>query len=1481
MEIDFPSSSREEVVSPEELSQDELLRFLATPSHQNEDVEESILSGVTSTSSRYEGGGSLLWPSTDDEGNKKKKHHSKRKSSRHRRRQRRRQERTTTATTESQTQNPRRRLSESSYTSSNYEVGAGEIAVDFPADRTPFIRRRYNSSDEYGMNDFLDESLNLVVTEGMKEQQQSSSGASNEGSNNNSNNRRGGPIRRRSSLGSRGSLGSRSSVGSRSRSSDSLNSRRIRRRGSIGSRSSAGYDSNDSSADALNAFLHHQQRSRSRGPEELTKSLETIHSEMSVTQSLRELELRRTLRESLLRRNKSMNNLEGMPRTGSRGKSLERSLSERRPSMGSLERRPSEGDLLEAEAEQKKSLVAAHNATVAALPIVGWDVENQSDTSSFLGSSGGKDDPQSGGLQRSFRRASFTSKESFEHDSAGPEHHGSIHPTLLSSLNNNNADNPNPDGQMLFEEFVSRGSFQKKSNSMFAEDGGNSRGQSPVEPPLIMEEEYDPRKPWRKAPAVAVNCRNRRATNATFRSSMNSSMNFEDFLMSMDSQQLQKEVNGDDEEDQKDQQQQQEQIDYNTDQDKSMPSSRSSRSLEYAPDTPTEATAAATPVVNELPSNSPMEDASSSTARRAHKADESTVLSSLAGDNDDDSELTELRHAQEALFPIQEGGFKKKLSEGYDDASELRHSELSDAVSGVSFGIDALENSEQIIDDSERKVAHRNDFSLDIVQEEDERIVQERILQKKEQQKQQRIEDIILEQEKLHKQQEEEEELERKRRMNSEVEISKRRNTLSSDDFGANQIREDLQLDDLPSSAGDIFNRRKISQDDNDTFSDLDNMEANVTTSKTRVCINHTDESIEEEFATTKLEDIEFGHRESKLYQDENDLDVSELGLLFEASRNEDILKDDSSRHSGFTSSKTGSRSGSRKTASTLESAMRPIKKVMMRSASTLDTKATSNIRRRNKRLWKFCVWNCRKITMCAILLIGILVAIGVLAWLGAVKNKQVVKNPGEDGTVDKETATKISGDGNGLEGVEQPLVAEPEFILQPLMKGSTYYPSLSPSQSSSQPSTPTLVQDGLGKLEPSPVNDTASLAGGSAAGNETDADNGAPAISAFESFEAFGPPSTVPSVSPPVAATLFLYPTKPPVSINVPKVETDILGVMTFSEPVPQDSEANLIMFLDALKKSIRSAVSPSLDSGDQLRYVEIISINGKAVESLLIRRRFLGRWLQTGASVVVFNVVILTECDFSLCTDVDAVADDVLSRVQNAMTTSVISGAFASSLNVAMVSSSGGTIEYVTAVELGDFREPTVSVLSPTGDYQANETSTTDMMAPDDVNSTTNGLYSSTLVGNQANVTDSTTIVDVDPKANETNLTLIVNETTATSANESTTTNATSITDSSSEDGNEPFTTNATIADNNVTSNSVVTAGEDETIALGDNETLPPYLGNSSSTTDGLEANETLPSFANLTVGVTESLPAESAESSTITFNVSALDALFFPSP
>jgi hypothetical protein len=203
----------------------------------------------------------------------------------------------------------------------------------------------------------------------------------------------------------------------------------------------------------------------------------------------------------------------------------------------------------------------------------------------------------------------------------------------------------------------------------------------------------------------------------------------------------------------------------------------------------------------------------------------------------------------------------------------------------------------------------------------------------------------------------------------------------------------------------------------------------------------------------------------------------------------------------------------------------------------------------------------------------------------------------------------------------------------------------------------------------------------------------------------------SVPSL-PPVTAAPVSYPTNPPIAISVPSVMTDISGELMFTEPVPQDTETSLIIFLDALKKSIRATIAPSLDTRDELVYVEIISINGEAVDSLLLRRRFIRRRLQE--TLVAYQLVVLSDCASSDCSDSEVVADDVYSRTTNEMSSSVSSGRFLSDLEVNMLSSSGGTLEYVGGVESGDFSEPKVTVLSPTMESGTNETSSSSSSCP-----------------------------------------------------------------------------------------------------------------------------------------------------------------------
>jgi hypothetical protein len=1077
MEVDFPS--RRDFAQPSTSNN-------SSSTEYNNHNEESLLSGVTSTSSQYEGGGSLLWPSsTDDEGGKKKRGGRNRSSGKRKARGKQRN-----VMKHSHQQQQQRRATMSSCASSNYEAGAGEMAVDFPTDRTPFMRRySHDSSLASGAGGGENNNNNnlSVMKEEMKQGEggrslSRSNSMGSIGSNQSSSHRR----RRRISHSS-----SHSSYEGALHNNNSNSERHRRRRRSIGSGSRG-------SEDAMNAFTTYEQqqkqrrRSRSRGSSSnggIDDNDDNKHREsLQTTQSLREKELRQSLRASLQRRN-SRNSLMSSSGGGGGSKS---SASERcrRPSM---ERRPSKDDLIEREHEHRSSLVAAHNANASALPILGWDVENQSDTSSFLNDDSGRRSNSRntlssslqrsvysvnsaasggggggrGGLQRSFHSASVGSSfRSLETGGVVPVHHATLPKELSNSLN----DNPHPEGE-LFGEFMTRGSFHQNNQNNNGQSGGgggggaessSGGGGSPVE----QQDEYDARKPWRKAPATAVNVTNdRRTSSAKARNASVNSMNFDpdvmkDFMASAEFQRIQRDKESKSQQEDGDEEKELERKllekyggDNDDDDDDSeeeqLQSPRSQvAQLAALVDTP--------PSVEGPPeASSESQDASARRRRDSRAADDTTEVSSLARD-DDDSELTDLRIAQEALFPIQEGYNKKSTGGSESVDASLRQSELSD----ISFGVEALENSDYplpLVDGDRKPPAHKYDVSLDIVREEDHQLAQERASQQQQKQKQQQMEDIIKEQEQIQKQQEERERERQEQEQDDSAtdEIKVRR--LSSNDFGANQIRKDLQLDDiedLPSSAGDIFAKRNSNHNDSDTFSDVD-MQRN-TTASLKVCLNVTDDRIENEFSTTRLEDVEFGNGRSRLHQEEevDNLDVSELGLLFEANRkdDDDILEDSSSHEGGsaMQSGKSG-RSSSKRTSSTLESAFKPFKNVIKRSASNVDSKTTSNIRRRNKRMWKFCVWNIRKISVCIVLLLAIMITIGVLAWLGAEKSKE--KNSPQSSNLN----------------------------LQLLERGPTQYPSLTPSLSSSPTAPSVIVYDGPGPgdtlLSQQTVNETHSKA--------------------------------------------------------------------------------------------------------------------------------------------------------------------------------------------------------------------------------------------------------------------------------------------------------------------------------------------------------------------------------------------------------------------
>ncbi|KAL7554712.1 hypothetical protein ACHAWF_018678 [Thalassiosira exigua] len=206
------------------------------------------------------------------------------------------------------------------------------------------------------------------------------------------------------------------------------------------------------------------------------------------------------------------------------------------------------------------------------------------------------------------------------------------------------------------------------------------------------------------------------------------------------------------------------------------------------------------------------------------------------------------------------------------------------------------------------------------------------------------------------------------------------------------------ELDDLPSSArNDPFKKSFRSScglgkdDDSVSYSDLDPEPGNLATPSIKMCMTVRDSIIEREFATETMTDVEFGDTKPRR-------DTTMQLLLGDTDGNDEPL-DDSMRSDDSNSKE------SKRTLSTLASQIH-LKKSVMKQTSKLDTKAAKRIRRKNKRLWKFCVWNCRKITICLVLSVCVLVGIALLTWWGVTK----ITGGGNDGTGTDLEPVKESG---------------------------------------------------------------------------------------------------------------------------------------------------------------------------------------------------------------------------------------------------------------------------------------------------------------------------------------------------------------------------------------------------------------------------------------------------------------------------------------
>jgi len=529
------------------------------------------------------------------------------------------------------------------------------------------------------------------------------------------------------------------------------------------------------------------------------------------------------------------------------------------------------------------------------------------------------------------------------------------------------------DGDGLCEDFVPRGSFNT-ANPPPKQESNNRDLLN-----LMMQEEYDAKKPWLKAPRGTVvvtnkqgqlqqSSLNRRATGASIQSSFTSDIMFHDEV------------------------------------------------FETPPPLPNPEKAPTTKAVDEdkeqavtdkITSEADYYDDTQRTVSRmstASACDVATLTSALS-DDDDGSELTELREAQDALFSVPESVRSSySQSNAGDDDDDCSQSVLSDASSQISS---------RELHDGTTPVVHppmnrsKDLSSLDIVHEEDSDQYNFNH---------------------HHQQQSHQKEWQPQKHLPPVIE------------HGGNEVEELDEL--LTSSATNDPLRKSLGKldDDSVSYSDIDN-ETGIQAPSIKMCMTVKDSAIEREFDTEQLHDVEYGETNgASPFDEEGEMtlkDLLETPTQIEREDDSYCPIDDSARLDDNTSS---SKKSKRKTPKLNFSTKNSFLSRKVNSSS-------KKIRRRNKRVYKFCVWNCRRITISVTLVICILIGISVISWWGAGKATMGRDDANkDDGSIEDQQNTAINTD-------------RASSLVPTSSNSPTQLPSLSPSLRGS------INSDGLGDV--------------------------------------------------------------------------------------------------------------------------------------------------------------------------------------------------------------------------------------------------------------------------------------------------------------------------------------------------------------------------------------------------------------------------------
>jgi len=900
--------------------------------------------------------------------------------------------------------------------------------------------------------------------------------------------------------------------------------------------------------------------------------------------SSRSMESRQSLREALLSKQSSSKSLR---------KSLAKQSSSRRSMVHPSDASSDGGGLLERPAlERKPSLGELHDENVNDLPILGWDKDVDEDSS--LGSSAAQS-------RNSFAPAQLVrkggGKSKSAHSSSSFDESGEFGPGPLPNItmslqasmarsissrsyaSSMRASQQDHDiGGMVYEDFGTRhqrGGHNAMFSSLDREDSGNAGNRYLLT--MMMEEEYDPRKPWRKAPpdskeggaggAGAFAKKNklkqqklsddnlggdRRVSYMTSRTSYTSDMSLGEIYQGLAMA-------------------------------PSPPATGGAPSAKDDGDS-TASDLAGKDGEGGDPLPSQMEDeeemTAASTARRHGPSDGDSAFCNSRRSNgtsalsdDDNSELTELRLAQELLFSVPES---VSVSTARDDDSSVH------SISSITRKLQDLRVSTSSADGAMRS---KDLSSLDIVQEE---------------------------QTQYHKKSENKDEEAQLLFTVEENDGSEREG--KDPILGTHSSRDQLALDELPtSSLKKNAGKGNSKEDDSMSYSDID-PEPAAPPPSIKTCMTVRNSMLEREFATETLTDVEFG--ETKPDQEmtlgmfldpggeRNDADDELYHPMMIDDRDNDAVNalqrnnlDDSDNYSSY------------RTSSTRKS----IKKSVISQTAKLDTKAAKKLRRKNKRLWKFCVWNCRKITIAIVIGLCVLAGIAAFAWWGATK----VTGGGGDNTEDTNNRVDSSSDVEesmapaGSESKPWPPVTEsgrepPPSPTQlpssmpsslPLLSGNSsdlateaplsdtsssqsYTPSISPSSTKySVPSSivdkPTVlppVYDVGGTLSPSFVSSPAAPPLATSTFNYTS--------NPMDSYP--GEQSTTPSSAPSIPSqNISIYPGSSPSSYNSSFIQSPPMGSESAASIYPSWSPStNLSSSDSASPLGNATAVEPTLNN-------------------------------------------------------------------------------------------------------------------------------------------------------------------------------------------------------------------------------------------------------------------------------------------------------------